>query len=276
MKSAGLLRRCAEACVLAPWLVLATPEGALDTSWGVGPTVPIYGPGLAMAMCVAPIEVTGGAWLPTPSDAPIGFNKNDFYTFCTDAGALIQPSAAYAARSFSSLGRSANPGVCPRWRTDAQGSFLPAIEEAQYLFVHNYAAVFPEVGGQATVNAIQAAGLQLAIWDVLYDPSRDIYPHPEAVFYAGQAWDDPNDTVRSAAQHFLDGVPSDSDPILESFTTPWLDPRLPQNGYPANLRPTQGLVYFKVPESAATLMLLGLALGGLVLVPWKQRGAAGY
>ena len=249
----------------APHLAFSVPQGVLRISWDTSsPQVAIHGPGGNLMMLAAPLEATGGSWLPAAADAPIGFDKTDYFTFCTDAGARIQSSATYAARSFAELSAFSNPGVSPPWRTDAHGSFLSAIEGAEYLYVHNYASVFPVIAGHTTVESVQAAGLQLAIWNALYDNDRNIF---SGTFYADQALGDAADAVRNAAQGFLDSLPSDGSPLLQSLASTWLDPRLPENGYPGDLRPTQGLLYFvdPVPEAATTFLLLGLGLGGLGL-----------
>jgi hypothetical protein len=93
--------------------------------------------------------------VPNPNSGAFPEDPLFFYTFCTDVGVNWKSSDTYTAVQFGDAGN----GVNPDWTT------MPgAIQNASYLYNQNIGSV---------TSAAQYAGLQLAIWKVLYDTASD-------------------------------------------------------------------------------------------------------
>ena len=81
-------------------------------------------------------------------------------TFCTDAGITWQSGSASSPVGYTATAFAGAAGIQPSWSVNPQ-----AIQNASYLYNQYY---IPAVNAN-TLTADQAAGLQLAIWKVLYD-----------------------------------------------------------------------------------------------------------
>ncbi len=93
-------------------------------------------------------------------DNPIGGPTVDgtIYTYCTDVGINFQSGKTYKAVQFSD---PVAHGVAPAW-----SAITESIENASWLY-NTYYANPNDVS--YTTDAAKAAGMQLAIWKVLYD-----------------------------------------------------------------------------------------------------------
>lgn len=83
-------------------------------------------------------------------------------TFCTDVGAGWNSGVPYTAQVFGSP-----LGVRPAWAN------LKAIQNASYLYNTFYVPSWNPVNSTTTLSQHQAAGMQLAIWEMLYDTQLD-------------------------------------------------------------------------------------------------------
>ena len=186
-----------------------------------------------------------GTHLTDPAGAAAGFNPDHFLTFCTDAGAELQWGNSY---NYTPQLFAGQDGVSPSWKMDG-------IYAAAWLFNQ-------ELGGVKT--AAQAAGLQMAIWEELYDFGSTSLSGGNLKITSASSG------ALSAANGFLADVNARSLAELEAYDSTWLHPN-PEAQH-GNL--VQGLLYGDttpltpsleptVPDGGTTLFLLSLAILGL-------------
>lgn len=92
------------------------------------------------------------------------------FTFCTDVGVWWQSGKTFEAVQFTD---SVANGVAPAWSSSAN---LQAIQNASWL----YNQYFIPSAASYIGNSALAAGMQLAIWKVLYDTKSDGTVDPSA------------------------------------------------------------------------------------------------
>ena len=205
-----------------------------------------------------PIRVTGGSSLPNPIPGEAmspGFDKNNFLTYCTDVSAPLHLGTAHG---FDPTPFASQTGVNPTWEATGIG-----IERAAYLFDN-----FLSQPGQ---TAAMKAGLQVAIWEVLYDTdvgSDAAHGQVSGLSLAGGRFRMTSSTFYNtgsgstlgAAKAYLDLLTHVSATTLASYDSEWLKPN------PLNV---QGLLFpdtvmsAPVPDAGTSVALLGLALTGL-------------
>jgi hypothetical protein len=168
-------------------------------------------------------------WIGTPAS---GFTGNSIYTYCVDATSYLQDPQSVTARSTDLL-TSTTGGA------DAGG-------RVAYL-VDRYAADVHQNG-----TNIDAAALQIAIWEALYDSTEDLSGGTFALVTTGAIYD--------KAKFYLDDLYSGGTYHTASAT--WLDTRAGQDQ--VLITPT--------PEPA-TLTLFGSALA-LAAARRRKRNAA--
>ena len=194
------------------------------------------------------IHCYAGAFNLTVKDNSTGGNSFTIQSFCTDAGVTWKSSDTYTAKDFS----ASTDGVNPSW------SHPGAIQDVAYLYNTYF------VGH--TLNNDQDAGLQLAIWKVLYDSdstgkvesSVDSFTSGKLEAYGFGS------TAMSDALAYVGDVNS-AIGSMPTYTGLWLDP---------NDNNSQGLIYTpttptgnggSVPEPStiftASLLLLPLGVG---------------
>lgn len=171
-------------------------------------------------------------------------------SFCTDVGAEWQ----YGQQQYSAKTLATAMGVSPNWST------TPAsIQNAAWIYNQYFV-------GQSGLSSVQTAGIQLAIWKVLYDTS--VGGTASYNFSSGllQAYGFGGLGYAATIIEALDAARANG-----NFTVPtdlWLDP---------NLNNSQGLLTVDppaVPEPAsacAALSLLALPVGVSVARFLKQR-----
>jgi hypothetical protein len=193
------------------------------------------------------------------------YKPNSFYSFCTDIQPEVAPGVNYtfAPKTFAASSPPA-PGVAPAWYNDGSGpnGYLPAIEKAETLYVKD---LFNSVNTalSASVRSVNAAALQLAIWNVLYDSDYSV-SSGAGLFYVTQT----SAAIINQANAYL----SDLVNGYSAYDSTWLDPR------GLNTPATQGLLYapenalrLTVPDGGMTVAMLGFSLSGLGLLARKLR-----
>ncbi|MGA2245989.1 MAG: hypothetical protein ABSH48_13395 [Verrucomicrobiota bacterium] len=178
-------------------------------------------------------------------------------SFCTDVGVEWKNSDTYTARNFA--GQS---GVDPKW------SGIAGIEDAAYLYNTYF------VPNQKSITLDQDAGLQLAIWKVLYDSAANGTISSTA-FNSGklQAWNFDGTAMTDAENYVTDINTAIAQGKFVTYTGLWLDPN--DNG-------SQGLIWTPqtpggnggtVPEPSTifTGVLLLLPLGVAVSRVLRNR-----
>jgi PEP-CTERM motif len=169
------------------------------------------------------------SWL---SATPEGF-ANDFYSYCVDATQYLRDPQYVTVRTTDSFtAGSANSGAKVSW-----------------LF-NSYASTIHKSGTNT-----QAAALQLAIWEALYDSSQDLG--------AGAFRATANGAIFTQAQTYLTALYSSN--YLGSRAT-FLDV---DGSNPNPARRGQDQITYGVPEPS-TLMMMGLASLGLIRRRRKQ------
>jgi len=173
-------------------------------------------------------------------------------TYCTDVGVWLANTYSYTPVTFSQA--NSVLGVNPRWVSGG---------------IYNAAAIwYANKGSAGTVD--QQAGLQLAIWEALYNnkstyTSADFTSSLNGGFYLTSS-ELANVDIGAAVTDAL-GYLNGSGYPTETFAGAgdWLEPN--------NDCGSQGLLYpiSQVPEATPTLMLLGAALTTLGFAGRKLR-----
>ncbi len=182
--------------------------------------------------------------------------QSTLLTYCTDVGATLNSPYSYTPTPLS----SAN-GVDPAWISGG---------------IQNVANLWYNDNASAT-TAVQTAGLQLAIWELLYNNitgsvSASIFnSHSNNGFYITST-----DANTLAAENYAAALLSNLGSLAPEQNVEWLAPT-ESNG---SLGGSQGLLYEtpgpstpSVPETAPTLGLLGLAMTLLGAVAKRIRKA---
>jgi hypothetical protein len=162
--------------------------------------------------------------------------QSPLYTYCTDVGAALALVDNYTPMSLSSA--ASLGGVDPAWISGG---------------IQNAAAIW-SANAASAVTVDEQAGLQLAIWEALYNnqatyTSASFFNLSNGGFYITSP-----DTGNIGAAASYAATLLDSDPSAAPDVT-WLAPVCP-NG---SIGGSQGLLC-QVPEATSTLMLLGAAL----------------
>jgi hypothetical protein len=177
------------------------------------------------------------------------------YTYCTDVGTLLSSTHAYTPLSFTD---PLSTGVNPLW---VSGGIQNA---AKLWYAYNDAAS----------TAAQKAGLQLAIWEALYN-SKSSYADSDFFSSANNGF-----YVRSSDTGNVGSAVDYAVAVLNNLSTlssapngTWLAPVL-ANG---SIGGSQGLFYPlppppSVPDAAFSLTLLGIAITALGIAGRKLRG----
>lgn len=213
----------------------------------------------------------GGDSLGMPSGNGLYFNQqtwtpNDFYTFCTDVGALPPLGNTYTYEAASLAGQV---GIKPGWS-------LNGIYRAAYLYNVWTPQVVMESG--SLNNVYSQAGLQLAIWETLYDTDGNLDSGRFQVNSVGAP------QVLAQAKNFLSAIPED-ETLISTYSSTWLRPS-PENQGGGSL---QGLMYVDtssrmgtldngngevtvaaVPDSGFTICLMGIGFGMLGMMGWRK------
>jgi hypothetical protein len=168
-------------------------------------------------------------------------------TYCTDVGVNLSTTFNYTPTPLASA-----TGVAPAWVAGG---------------IQNAATLWYNDKGAAT-TAVQTAGLQLAIWELLYNSVASSYTASSFTTSANKGFyiTTSNSNITSAesyAASLLDGFKT----LGAEQNVIWLDPTA-ANG--ATNTGSQGLLYqtpgtttFTSPDAGSTLTLLGLAATAL-------------
>ena len=193
-------------------------------------------------------EVTTAINIST-TDSSVPANQRSIWTYCTDlSGTLNVPQSA----NFDMLTGAGQKGLDPNnpW---GNGGF----QNAAFL-VEKYGAI-------AAADPVAAAGLQLAVWKSLYD-STGLQQGNFALNSGNLRVTSVSDSTALADANAYLASLSGSD--YQAINNYWLKPD--PSGWPGNVG--QGLidpVSGSVPDGGASIGLLGMALGGLVLMRRK-------
>lgn len=234
------------------------PSGQLNVSWNAQwqstPTAEISSKALNGSSTwtyLVPFEVKqAGSWLPSASGQFAGV-QNDFYSFCTDINVEMKGNGYPTSYAVDS----------------AKGSQLN-YEQAGYLYAHNYfnttanpLGAFNVGPNGTTVNTLQAAALQLAIWETIYQGSDfnwNLFLHDDGIS------DSDKDQINQYAREMLNelqGATLTPVTILEGDGTQSL------LGLPTGTGSTSN----SVPDAGFTLALLGMACTCLGVVGRRLR-----
>jgi hypothetical protein len=169
--------------------------------------------------------------------------QSTLLTYCTDVGEMLQNSYNYTPTPLSSA-----TGAAPIWISGG-------IQNASTLWYNDKAGA---------TTAIQTAGLQLAIWELLYNnlssySSANFYSHGNNGFYLTST-----DANTTAAVNDAVSLLSSLNSLPGEQNVEWLAPT-EENG---SIGGSQGLLYQvpgttsipPVPEAASTVALFGAAI----------------
>lgn len=170
------------------------------------------------------------------------------YTYCTDVGVILANSHEYTPLAFSD---PASQGVNPAWISGG-------IQNAARLW-YNYK--------DTALSDVQTAGLQLAIWEALYNSSfshAGFFSSANAGFYIESA--DSGD-IGSAVDYAV-GLLNNLGSLPGAPDGTWLAP-INQDG---SIGGSQGLFY-PAPDTGSSLLLLTIAMLGILT--WNARPERG-
>jgi hypothetical protein len=176
-------------------------------------------------------------------------------TYCTDVGVWLANTYNYTPLSFSSA--ASVGGVNPTWISGG---------------IQNAATIWYANNSASTVD--QQAGLQLAIWEALYNnkstyTAANFFSSSNGGFHITSSDGGDIATAVNDAVSYLNGLSGDATPP----TGDWLEP---VNNSGSFCGGSQGLLYPispppSVPEATSTLTLLGAALTTLGFAGRKLR-----
>jgi hypothetical protein len=206
-----------------------------------------------VVMGIATPDYTGGAYVGEFNMTTTTPGFNNILTYCTDVGAILNNSYTYTPTPLSSA-----TGVSPTWISGG-------IQNAATLWYDNKGAV--ETAGTYSV-AIQTAGLQLAIWDLLYNSFTGKNTYTAANFFTKNTTSFYLTSTTDTST--LDAV-AYADSLLNNFGGASSDTNLVEWLQPQNDTGSQGLLVAipgttgnpPVPETASTVALFGMALAAL-------------
>lgn len=159
-----------------------------------------------------------------------------FYTFCTDIGVSIKFGQTYEYNPVPFVPTPTHP--TPAWTANG-------IQFAAQLYKSHL--------NDAIANPVAGTGLQLAIWEVLYDSSWDL---TGGKFTAKNTLDN-TAPVGAKPTDFATTYLSQLSQVVPNYPGTYYQPVANQAG----VMTYQGLI--RVPEGGATLALLGMGLMGL-------------
>jgi hypothetical protein len=190
---------------------------------------------------------------------------NNILTYCTDVGAILASPYTYTPTQLSSA-----TGVAPLW-------IAGGIQNAATLWANNRITTeTANSGGFGYSVAIQTAGLQLAIWDLLYNNFTVGGTYNSSIFY--------NTSSTSFYLYSTDTKTTDAvayaDYLLNNFggassitnSVAWLAPLNGGSQGLLEMTPPGTFGNPPAPDAASTLGLLGMALAA-VGVASKRFGA---
>ena len=210
----------------------------------------VTGGGVSMGIQVGPNNDSGIVGQLIMNTSTPGF-PNPLLTYCTDVGAPIQPSFTYTVTPLS-----AASGINPPWISGGA-------QNAATLWLNDQAAA---------TTAVQTAGLQLAIWEMLYNTVKTPGAYGVSTFensgnggFYITTTDANSVAAMTAAATDLNGF-SSLPPAGNSVL--WLAPTEEPSG---TIGGGQGLFIMAppVPETSSTLGLLGAAMLGLFVAQRK-------
>ena len=211
------------------------------------------------AVAPAGYEVAAGAFVLSVTDNTTG-QAGTLSTFCTDVTSLWQTPGTFTAMTFADA-NTLNNAITRGWT--AYG-----IADAAWLYNTYFV-------GQTGLTTDQQAGLQLAIWKVLYDStSTGVNLNGGSAFLIGTLKASGFGGGLTAAQTYLANLDSAiSGNSFVTYGTTWLDPVSPANNQGLLAPPTP------VPEARAILAavsLLALPLGASMtrILRKKRQGQA--
>lgn len=207
------------------------------------------------------VNCFAGAFQLTVVNQSQGGNTFTIGSFCTDVGVDWKNKDNYTAQSFNGA-----TGINPSWSTDPQ-----SIENAAWLYNTFFV-------GQTT-TAAEDAGLQLAIWKVLYDTTASgliAYNTLSSIFSTGSftAWGFSSAAMLDAENYVADLDASRNGGSFTTYDDTWLSP---------NDNDSQGLLYTPstpgnntapVPEPTTIIsgILMALPLGvSAFRILWKNK-----
>jgi hypothetical protein len=172
------------------------------------------------------------------------------YTYCTDVGVYLATTYNYTPLSLSSA--ASVGGVNPTWISGG---------------IQNAATIWSAYSALAAADAtgVKEAGLQLAIWEALYNnkstyTAGSFFSSSNGGFYITSSDSGNIALAASDATAWLNNLGN----LSTASNVEWLEPN--------NDCGSQGLLYpSQVPEATSTLMLLGAALTTLGFTSRKLR-----
>ncbi len=188
----------------------------------------------------------------TTTDASVGAEHQSIWTYCTDFGGALNVPQTVNFDRIAATGELGLDTTVP-WGT---GGF------------NNAAFMVSKYGNEASVSAPKAAGLALAVWKSLYDSTgtqTGNFGWNSGKFQVTSVTDQ---AMLTYANTYLGGLSGADYQAIEAY---WLKPndsKFPLNPGQGLLDPASSLASYSstVPDAGSSVMLLGVALGGLALL----------